>query len=557
MNNLKTRYQEVKSKLKELLKEQEYVCITADVWSSRAQSYIGLTVHYLTESFDRKSFLLAFREIKGRQTHDILADIINKILIEFDLPNHKVTNILTDGGSAFGKAFKRFGNQHDIYVEEINEEEEESSGLPMPFIQNEDGEIFVSNVLTFGSQMNEDDIDSDEFLEDVRTENMIDGILHGENVDQFDEFLQNNEMNENSAPQTITLPPQRRCLSHLLNLVSADFEKVLNPQARSLLISAVSKVHALWTFVHRSTIGKPICVEILGCVLPVPCITRWNSRFDSINKVCQPNIKPNINRLIHRLLAETSSASHLQVLTQADWVILGAYVKVMEPIAKSLDILQGERKCCQGYIAPTLSSMRYRISNLDGCNFLKSCKKAALEVINKRFSRYLLVSYTNRDITLAAVVHPAFKTSFIENATDERKARDILRDECIKILNENQAASSDAGLLPEETGEVNDFFVSFNRTDVRRNSIESDIDAEISRYLVDRRKNEEILHEYPTIKKLFFQFNTTLSSSAPIERVFSQSNLIFRPQRNRLSAENFEYALFLKINSELLRECKS
>lgn len=157
MNNLKTRYEEVKSKLKELLKTQEYVCITADVWSSRAQSYIGLTVHYLTESFERKSFLLAFRKMKGRQTHDILAEIINKILIEFDLPNHKVTNILTDGGSAFGKAFKRFGKQHDAYVEEITEEEEEEVSVsPMPFIQNEDGEILVSDVISFGT---------DEFLE--------------------------------------------------------------------------------------------------------------------------------------------------------------------------------------------------------------------------------------------------------------------------------------------------------------------------------------------------------------------------------------------------------
>lgn len=61
MKTIDDRFKEMKAKLIELLEKQKYICITCDVWSSRAQSFIGFTVHYL-ELYERKSFALAFRE---------------------------------------------------------------------------------------------------------------------------------------------------------------------------------------------------------------------------------------------------------------------------------------------------------------------------------------------------------------------------------------------------------------------------------------------------------------------------------------------------------------
>lgn len=82
MDTLKNRYAEVHSKLIMQLKDQSYVCLTADVWSSRSQAYIGITVHYLTAAIERKSFLLAFRRLKERQTNDVLAKVIDAVLKE-------------------------------------------------------------------------------------------------------------------------------------------------------------------------------------------------------------------------------------------------------------------------------------------------------------------------------------------------------------------------------------------------------------------------------------------------------------------------------------------
>lgn len=106
MNFLKDQFEEMKKKLKQLLDKQNYLCITTDVWSSRAQAYLGMTVHFIDEKFERQSFVLAFRELRQKQTHKVLTSEIVKVLEEYGIIVDKVTHIVSDGGSAFCKAFK-------------------------------------------------------------------------------------------------------------------------------------------------------------------------------------------------------------------------------------------------------------------------------------------------------------------------------------------------------------------------------------------------------------------------------------------------------------------
>lgn len=96
------------------------------------------------------------------------------------------------------------------------------------------------------------------------------------------------------------------------------------------------------------------------------------------------------------------------------------------------------------------------------------------------------------------------------------------------------------------------FFVTSNSTkNVRRDSLENEIESEVSRFLFNPDTSNNMLHEYPNIKEIYFKFNTTLSSSAAVELVFSQTALIFTPHRNRFSAEIFEKTLPLKYNHRM------
>lgn len=108
--------------------------------------------------------------------------------------------------------------------------------------------------------------------------------------------------------------------------------------------------------------------------------------------------------------------------------------------------------------------------------------------------------------------------------------------------------------MREELKMIITYAVSRN---ARRFSIENQIETEVARYLSDTCCELKMLDDYRCIRAVFFKFNTTLSSSAPVERVFSQTMMIFTPRRNRLSADNFERTLILKHNRMLLNNQSS
>ena len=75
--------------------------------------------------------------------------------------------------------------------------------------------------------------------------------------------------------------------------------------------------------------------------------------------------------------------------------------------------------------------------------------------------------------------------------------------------------------------------------------------VEALQFLSDPSHELDQLKRYPTVAKAFVKFNTTVPSSAPVERLFSQAGLILTPRRNRLSDEFFETLLLLKKNAKL------
>lgn len=226
---LSEKFQSMKIRLKSILAEQEFVCTTCDVWSSRAQSYIGMTVHFLTPDYERKSFVLSFRQMKGKQTHKELVEEIFSVMREFNLTKDNVTNVVTDGCSAFTKGFRLFGtcdrlteHSQSAFEEIPNEDSEEvesnDSENERPFIQNEDGEFFIANELNLEPN---DDISTIDLLGGEGTQIDLDEQSY------LNELLHRERGAASDSDNTIELPKQRRCVTHNLNLGSQDFEKKL------------------------------------------------------------------------------------------------------------------------------------------------------------------------------------------------------------------------------------------------------------------------------------------------------------------------------------------
>lgn len=557
MSCLDKEFNKVKTELRNVLSQQKYICITADVWSSNAQSFLGVTVHFINKEFVRESYVLAFRKLLYRQTYKELAEALNQIFNEYGIKTSQISNIVTDGGSSFCKMFKMFGSKIDVVVSTYDEEDDyeteegtnsnethespnENENTITEFMEDRNGDHFVNEILNLNESTNDETID------------------HHENVnfgdDDFDSYISGARSNTSQPEEKIELPAQRRCMSHLLNLLSQDFElKYLDKKPKALLCQSLGKLHTLWILTRRSSRAKTIMQNILSRSLKTPCETRWNSKYDAVKLCCAPTIQPNLNKLILELKSKLNcqSAQSLQQLSKNDFTLIDEYVKVMEPVANALDAMQKEFNSSQGYIIPILTTMKHLINEIKETHpITKDFKTAMLEAIEGRFRKYYLFDSRSSDLLLAAVTIPRIKTSFIADDDHIIYVKQLLIAECKKLRSET-SINRDIEQPIAGPSTSDDFIISFAR-DVRRNSIEGEIESEASRFLCDERKSYSILNEYPNIREIYFKFNATLSSSAPVERVFSQSLMIFTPRRNRISAKHFEQTLILKHNRKLM-----
>lgn len=272
MLTLDSEYEKMKVNLKELLAKQKYVCATTDVWTSHAQSYLGVTIHFIDDSFNRCSFLLGFKKMTKRQTYDVLARALDGIFQDFGI--NQITNIVTDGGSNFCKVFKKYGDRIDaIDMFDTNSESDDEDEYCEPnstlnggkqSMVDEQGAEFVSEIITLNS---EDDVPSMS-IENDEISNYL-----GESIPVF-----------TPDEHHIKMPPQRRCVSHILNLVPKDFEKNLCGVAKIALNNTFESLHSLWVIIRNSSYAKTICKEILGVILEFPTETRWNSKIHCIKQ---------------------------------------------------------------------------------------------------------------------------------------------------------------------------------------------------------------------------------------------------------------------------------
>lgn len=67
-------------------------------------------------------------------------------------------------------------------------------------------------------------------------------------------------------------------------------------------------------------------------------------------------------------------------------------------------------------------------------------------------------------------------------------------------------------------------------------------------YLSSNKKDLDVLNEYPIIKEVFLKYNTTIPSSAPVERLFSKAIQVLTPRRNRLGDKVFDMILCCRSN---------
>lgn len=98
-----------KNELIDRIGQLKYVCQTADIWSTRTKSYMGITIHWIDAQLQRQSSALACRRFSGTHSYDRIASLLNQINNEFGISTKKIVATMTDNAdnaANFCKAFK-------------------------------------------------------------------------------------------------------------------------------------------------------------------------------------------------------------------------------------------------------------------------------------------------------------------------------------------------------------------------------------------------------------------------------------------------------------------
>ncbi|KAL4083494.1 hypothetical protein QTP88_028810 [Uroleucon formosanum] len=171
----------------------------------------------------------------------------------------------------------------------------------------------------------------------------------------------------------------------------------------------------------------------------------------------------------------------------------------MEPLAISLDKLQAEKSCFLGYVAPTIISLRLLL--IQQTNLIY-CRHLALSIIKSLEERFYFI-FDLENIK---------DSNFVENdsAGSDEEFYDILTQSKYSL---DRSASDSVQLNLNSTYEVT---------------------VQALSYLDSKNKDLDMFNTFPVVKKVFFKYNTTLPSSAPVERLFSSGSQILTPRRNRL-----------------------
>ena len=292
------------------LQRISYVCTTADIWSCMNKSYFGVTCHFIDpDSFQRKSYMLACERLRHSHDHVTIANALFQVHKRFNI-THSAIGTVTDNAKNFSKAFQVFAISEFTPEGELN-------------FLSEDKEIEV--------------------------------IIH--DLPDFDTIADKNDDFE------IRLPRQYRCFSHTINLiVTKDTESALQENKyKKIYYSTIAKLTAIWNFSHYFTKAADAIEEIAKRKLITPNATRWMSFYNSVVLILE--LKQYMSDICERL--------EKPKIKEREFEFLNEYSKVIEPFAKALTILEGEKDCHLGYVLPMLRQLLLDLQKLNNLGKLK------------------------------------------------------------------------------------------------------------------------------------------------------------------------------------------
>uniref|UniRef100_A0A1A7XMV4 BED-type domain-containing protein n=1 Tax=Iconisemion striatum TaxID=60296 RepID=A0A1A7XMV4_9TELE len=331
------------------------------------------------------------------------------------------------------------------------------------------------------------------------------------------------------------LPPVQRCASHNLEqIVSEDFWQAISQGPMCQLhYSSMAKVFSIWNKCHILQVGVDAAEEIGKMALIVPAVIRWNVEYCAVQKIVS---------LSERELTELCARLEVARLQPEEMAFLKEYVAVFHPLAFALELFQAEQKCYLGLVIPTVLSLKNKLNEQkDAANYFGDVINSIVMAIDVRFQDF----FSSTEAKIATATTPQFRLWWMA-ASEREEMCSLLATEASQIDPSEVTPANPTRNL--STIESEDDFFSYGSAKTTTQNQQRGVMEEIRKYVEGTGKSLECLQDFPRVKHLFLKYNTTLPSTAPVQRLFSEKGNLITSQGNLLTDDYFERVQILRYN---------
>lgn len=507
-------------------------------------NFLIFVAHAIIDS-QFKSYVLAFEPIFGNHRASLLLETYETSINKFNIQS-KLVRLITDSCSNNIAAF---------------------------------GTLIIPGFESYFQ--NENDDDDDLHFDWNGDEEQTDADVSTEMESVFNQFIESIVFENES----FRLP----CYAHTVQLVVNDGLKgVTNMKSTLEKISKIAKLS------HSSTIIAER-FEKIQVTIPRANKTRWNSQYSmvmAITGISASDLSDILIQTQHRELCLKSS----------DYQMLNEFISLFTLFAEATITIQAENTPSISMVAPSILAIYddllleqtniKHLSNLCDCllNSLLSRFGGLLEQLlipveiqEKKKNKKFYDLFKDPIFLIAPFLDGRFRlqwlsTSVISGEMQEElsnKIQQMVFDQCVLVeygnrnsttLN-NETLSTSPPVPPStsntssasspNTPKRKSLFGNIRMQETKKTKPDffSHIKDEISRYLNNYDSDPMVLlkspNSYPTLFKLAQKILCVPATSAPVERVFSQSGFLFRQHRASMSRTTLQQLTMLKCNRDL------
>ena len=322
---------ELKGKITLKLQDARKISMCADVWSKKGMtaSYLGLSAHFFTKSDHRRhTVTLAVRRLPSPHTAERIEELVREIIKEWEIPESKISAIITDNGSNMIKAFRDW--LQEIQSDEDEEEKEEM--LIDPLTGSPEGSGTSS-----GEETEEE---SDNYSEP--------------SCDKVQKEIEDFEMQEMEHEIAFSLHKRLSCFSHTLQLVVSKFDTLASPKRCLQSASRLVKKFA------KSVSATEKLISLAGKKLTSACPTRWNSTYLMISRLLE----------VRSYVTDVLQQMEWDNMPNSEWKTLESLRDLLEPFARYTDLTSAEEFTTLSMVIPVLMELQFHLDQVSKLGLL-------------------------------------------------------------------------------------------------------------------------------------------------------------------------------------------